>query len=189
MRNLRTFRSLCGQEVLENVLLTTTQWSNVNQAEAERRENRLHDQDFWGGLMGKGATLERFHGTRDSGLELIHKLMSKTPKRLDIQDQIVEQDMTLPETNAGQCVNEELIAQEKKFKEELESLENQLREAIGQRDDEIRALMDEQAKIQKRLEMAIAGMKLLAELHTREGKGTKQGRERRKRGIHMMGFD
>ena len=172
MRNLRMFQSLCGQEALSNVLLTTTQWSNVNPAEAELRETRLRNQDFWGALIDKGATLRRFNGTRESGLELIHKLMPNTRKPLDIQDQIVEQNMILLQTKAGKCVNEELIALEKKFKETMESLEKQFREIIKAKDDEIkvirdemRALKKEQAKDEDKLEKAEVGMGALAELH------------------------
>jgi len=178
------FQSLCGQKVLENVLLTTTQWSNVNPAEGQAREDSLRDEGLWGGLIRKGATLQKFHGTKESGLSLIHKLMSNTRKPLDIQDQIVEQRMTLLETNAGKCINEELIAREKKFKQKVESLEKQFREVIKAKDDEIkamgdemRALMDEKAKAQKELQKAVAGMELLKELHVAEVK-KREARER-----------
>ena len=83
MVNLRMFQSLCGQKVLENVLLTTTQWSKVDPAEGQAREDSLRDEGLWGGLIDRGATLQRFHGTRESGLELVHKLMSNTQKPLD----------------------------------------------------------------------------------------------------------
>ncbi|PUU74173.1 hypothetical protein B9Z19DRAFT_1001545 [Tuber borchii] len=184
LKNLRMFRNLCGQKVLGNVFLTTTQWSNVNLREAELRENRLRSQDFWGGLIGKGATLQRFHGTRESGLELIHKLMSNIPKPLDIQDQIVKQNMTLLETSAGKCINEELIAQEKRHKEEVESLEKERQEAINAKDDEMnKILAEEQAKVQKKLEKAAAEKKLLAELHAAEVR--KREEEERKRQEEM----
>ena len=177
MKNLRMFKNLCGEEALKNVLLTTTQWANVNPADGQAREDNLRDEGLWGGLISRGATLQKFHGTRESGLELIHKLMSNTPKPLDIQDQIVEKRMTLFETDAGKCINEELIAQEKKFKEEVESLEKQLQEAMKTVSDEIRVLVEEQARAQKELEKAVAGMKLLAELHAAEVK-KREARER-----------
>ena len=169
LKNLRMFQSLCGQKVLGNVLLTTTQWSKVDPAEAALRENRLRNQDFWGGLIDKGATLQRFYGTRESGLQLIHKLMSNTPTSLDIQDQIVERNMTLLETDAGKHINEELIAQEKKHKEEVESLEKERQAAIKAKDDEMNEILAaEQAKAQKKLEEAVAEKKMLAELHAAE---------------------
>ena len=177
------FQGLCGQEVLRNVLLTTTQWLNVNPAEGRACGDNLQDESLWGGLIGMGATLERFYGTRESGFELISKLMPNIPKPLHIQDQIVRQHMTLLETNAGQCVGEELIALEKKFKK-MESLEKQLREAIKAKDDEIkamgdevRALKEEQAKAEDKPEKSEAGMGVLAELHA-AGVKKREARER-----------
>ncbi|CUS06775.1 unnamed protein product [Tuber aestivum] len=177
LRNLRMFWSLCGQEFLSNVLLTTTQWSNVDLGEGGLRENSLRNWDFWGGLIDKGATLQRFDGTRESGLELIRRLMPKERRPLNIQGQIVEQNRTLLETAAGQCINEELIAQEKRHKEEIESLERERRGAISERDNEIREILAaEQARFRKNLEKVSAEKKLLAELHEAEGERHK-GRE------------
>ena len=184
------FQSLCGQEVLENVLLTTTQWSNVDQAGGQTRENNLRDQNLWGGLIDKGATLQRFYGDKQSGLELIHKLMSTTRKPLDIQDEIVKKNLTLPETNAGKLINQELVAQEKKFKEKVESLEKAVREAIKAKDDEMNQILAvEQAMAREKLENAAAEMKLLEGLHAaevekRKAKGRKGqvGRRERDRG-------
>ena len=122
------FKSLCGEEVLENVLLTTTQWSNVDPAEGQDREDNLREPNLWGGLIGKGATLQRFKGTRESGLELINKLVSKTRKPLRIQDQIVRQQMTLYETDVGKFLNKGPAS---RTREELEPPERQLREALG----------------------------------------------------------
>ncbi|RPA99843.1 hypothetical protein L873DRAFT_1737537 [Choiromyces venosus 120613-1] len=180
LKNLRMFQKLCGPGALQNVLLTTTQWANVNPADGEFRENRLRNEDFWGGLIGKGATLQRFDGTRESGLELIHKLMSNTPKALDIQGQIVDQHMSILETDAGKTINEELIAREKKYKEELESLERERQEAIRAKDDEMKEILaQEQAKAQKNLEKAAAEKKMLAELHAAEI----EKRERREKAV------
>jgi len=169
MRNLRMFQSLCGQEVLENVLLTTTQWSNVDPAEGQAREDNLRDEGLWGGLISRGATVRRFHGTRESGLELIHELMSHKPKHLRIQDQIVRQQMTLPQTDAGKSLNEGLATQQTRYRKELESLEKLCREAIRAKDGEMnRVLMTEQAKTRERLEKAVAEMRLFERLHAAE---------------------
>ncbi|KAG0641243.1 P-loop containing nucleoside triphosphate hydrolase protein [Tuber brumale] len=168
VRNLRMFRNLCGQEVLKNVLLTTTQWSNVDPAEGEYRESNLRNGDFWGGLVDKGATIQRFHGTRESGLELIRGLMSKERKPLGIQVQIVNQNMSLPETDAGKYIKEELIVQEKKHKEEMESLKRACEEAIKAMADEITELRAAAEKVQKKYEKVLAEKRLLAELHAAE---------------------
>jgi len=168
MKNLRLFQSLCGQEALENVLLTTTQWPRANWPEAEFRENTLRDREFWGELIEKGATLQRFSGTRESGLELIHRLMSNEQKPLRIQDQIVKQHMALLETDAGKYINEELAAQEKRYKEELESLMRERQEAIKAKDEMKETLAVEQEEARKKLEGAVADKRLLEGLYAEE---------------------
>ena len=167
IKNLRTLQSLCGQEALENVLLTTTQWSRVNWVEGEFRENRLRVRELWGGLIEKGATLQRFTDTRESGLELIHRLMLNKPKPLHIQNQMVKEQMTLLETDAGKCINEVLVAQ-KKHKEELESLVRERQEAIKAKDEMKETLAAEQAKAREKLEEAAAERRLLEELYAEE---------------------
>ena len=168
LKNLRMFQSLCGQEALENVFLTTTQWSRANWAEGEFRENRLRNSEFWGGLIEKGATLQRFSGTRESGLELIYRLMSNKQKPLHIQDQIVKQHMTLLETDAGKCINTALAAQENKYKEELESLVRERQEAIKAKDEMKEILAAEQSKAWEKLEEAVAERRLLEGLYAEE---------------------
>ncbi|PUU81471.1 hypothetical protein B9Z19DRAFT_1122095 [Tuber borchii] len=171
LKNLRTLQGLCGQEALENVLLTTTQWSRVNWVEGEFRENRLRIREFWGGFIEKGATLQRFAGTRASGLELIHRLMLNKRKPLHIQNQMVKQHMTLLETDAGKCINELLVEQKKKHKEEVESLSLEHQEAIKAKEDQMNeTLAAEQAKTQKKLEEAVTEKELLAESHAAEVK-------------------
>ena len=163
LKNLRMLQSLCGQEALENVLLTTTQWSRVNWIEGEFRENRLRNREFWGGLIEKGAALQRFAGTRESGLELIHRLMLNKPKPLHIQYQMVKQHMTLLETDAGKCINEVLVGQKKKHKEEVESLEKGCQESIKAKEDEMNEILAvERSKVQEKLEEAAAEKELLA---------------------------
>ena len=159
------FQNLCGKEALENVFLTTTQWSNVDQDKGQVREDDLQENSLWGGLIGKGATLQRFHGTRESGFELIHKLMSNTQLPLNIQEQIVKQNMTLLETNAGKCINRELTARGKKLREKVDSLGNRRDDAMRTTDCDMENLRKEQAMAMEMLKGTEAGVKFLIELH------------------------
>ncbi|KAG0134446.1 P-loop containing nucleoside triphosphate hydrolase protein, partial [Tuber indicum] len=182
VKNLRMFQKLCGHGALRNVFLTTTQWSNViDPADGQIRESALcEERNFWGILLEKGASLQRFHGTRESGLELINKLMLNQPAALDIQDQIVTQNRTVVETDAGRWINAELIEQEKRYKEEIEALERERQAAINEKDDEMKALLaEEQAKAQEKLEKAAAEQKLLAEMHAEEMRKREEREERR----------
>ena len=176
MGNLKMFRSLCGQEALKNVLLTTTQWSSVKPADGEHREDSLKEDGFWGGLISKGATLQRFTGDRESGLELIRKLIPKTPERLEIQDEIVERKMNLADTDAGRCLNEELIALVEKLKGELESVKRECRVAMEEKEREVN----------EKLEKAEHERKKLAELHEKEVNRLKEEEEKNLKEIRRL---
>ena len=106
MEYLRVLRKLCGPRALQNVLLTTTQWSKVHRVKEASYEKGLQDCNYWKEFVTKGASIERFLGTRESGFELIHKLMNKEPKPLLIQDQMVEKNVTLSETDAGRFIKD-----------------------------------------------------------------------------------
>ena len=134
------FESLCGQELLDTVFLTTTQWSGVDPAEGQAREDSFRDEVLWSTLIGKGATVQRFNGTRESGLDLIQKLMSNTRKALHIQHQIVRQHMAPPETDAEKNLDKQLAGIEKRLKHQQESLEKRHQEALGAKDAELNQL-------------------------------------------------
>ena len=117
LRDLGIFHKLCGSGTLRNVLLVTTQWSDVHPAAAECREETLRHGNFWGGLISEGASLERFMGTRESGLELIHKLIGKDTKFPDNQNRLGQKDVTPIKTKLGKLISGELIARQKEFEE------------------------------------------------------------------------
>ena len=165
VKYVKMFQRLCGPNALQNVLLTTTRWSKVDQEEGERHEGELRNGNFWGGLITEGAAVARFMGSRESGLELIDKLMGNKPKPLDIQDQMVEKRMAMAQTNAGRFMNEQLISLQKKFQKGLENLESEFRKAVKEKDDLLQEILAEQrAQSQRRLEEAAAEKKFLADL-------------------------
>ncbi|KAA8893581.1 P-loop containing nucleoside triphosphate hydrolase protein [Sphaerosporella brunnea] len=181
LKNLRMFKSLCGEDALHNVLLTTTQWSRVDPREGEARELELKTKkEFWKPLLDRGATLARFYGDRGSGLELIHKLMAREPKVLDIQEQIVDKKMDLIDTSAGQTINEELIRLQKKYAEELKSTKQELQAALESKDEELKEMLAEQQdREERRLAKIEAERKELLAKHETEIK--KRDEEMRKR--------
>lgn len=190
LKTLSIFQRLCGSSALQNVLLTTTQWSNIDHLVGLQREEDLQNWDCWG-LISQGASLERFTGTRESGLELIYKLMKREPKRLHIQDQIVEEGMALVETDAGKFINDELISLQNKYEKNLETLERERRNAETEKEDEIeKTLAQVQAKAREKLEKATAERELLASLSEAEirkraeaGKKREEEKEKNERAV------
>jgi len=162
------------------VLLTTTQWSNVDPTEGVHREDNLQDESLWGHLIFRGASLERFTGTRESGLELIHKLMGKKPKPLPIQDQTAEKGMAPAETDAGRLLGEELLSLQKKREKFKRPERNQ--KAVKEKDDKMRR--SQSARVGKGSgetgKKDTVERKLLADVHVEETKPLEEA-ERKER--------
>ncbi|PUU76907.1 P-loop containing nucleoside triphosphate hydrolase protein [Tuber borchii] len=165
VKYVKMFQKLCGPDALKNVLLTTTRWSDVTQEQGESREGDLQGGDFWGGLITEGAAVARFMGTRESGLELLDKLMGNEPKPLDIQDQMAEKNMAMAETEVGKFMNGELDSLQKKYSKALKDLKKQHQKAIKQKDDLFEGILaEERAQTRRKLEEAAAQKKLLENL-------------------------
>jgi len=140
IKYVKMFKRLCGPDAPKNVLLTTTQWSSANPAQGESRERELRDGSFWGGLIAEGASVARFMGTRESGLELIDWCMRNEP---------------IAQTNVGKSINEEFVSLRQKSQKEAEHFETEIRKAIAEGDYGLMiTLQQEQTNAQKRLMQA-----------------------------------
>jgi len=153
LHNLHMFRKLCGDGAMRNVLLTTTQWSNVSEAVGTRREAELlSNGNFWGELVANGARMKRYGGDRDSGLALIASLMKNNKVPLRIQHELVDQRMELQQTTAGEAINEDLIRMQKKHEEDMRAVKEELREALKDKDKEqLEILEKERQKLKNKL--------------------------------------
>lgn len=153
LRNLKMFRELCGSEPLKNVMLITTFWGRVDQSTAERREEELRTTpEFWGGMLRRGSKMGRFHDTQKSALAIIDTFLNKDPITLQIQKELVDESKPLIETGAGQAVNEELLRLEMKHKKEQEKIQQEMHDALRERDKELHGILKEQQyKLDKEL--------------------------------------
>ena len=130
MKNLRTFKKLCGPEFLSKVVLATTFWSVVSQATGNAREEQLKTDDkFWGSMIKNGSNVFRHDKRQESATEIVEYLASlrstngqRTPA-LAIQEQMVDEGKTLDETGAGMEVESQLIAQKKMYEQKLAKYE------------------------------------------------------------------
>lgn len=71
MENLRLFSSLCGQQVMPNVVIVTTMWSDVPGEVGTKREEDLK-RDVWTDMM-PGCRIERFKDTCKSTWDIIDR--------------------------------------------------------------------------------------------------------------------
>jgi len=167
IKYVKMFKRLCGPDAPKNVLLTTAQWSSINPAQGESRERELRDGGFWGGLIAEGASVARFMGTRESGLELIDRCMRNKP---------------MAQTNLEKSINEEFISLQQKYQEEAGHLETEIHKAIGEGDYVLmNILLQEQRKAQERLikaappRMAFLALSVIASGQSGEVQGDRPG--------------
>lgn len=122
-KNLDMFNKICGQNALKNVVLTTTKWAAITEDMGERRERQLADT-YWKEMIRHGSTMARFKGTQASGWEIIGGILSK--RVVDfvlIQEELVELQRLIPQTEAGQTLRytlQELLKQQQELARELE---------------------------------------------------------------------
>ncbi|OCK73986.1 hypothetical protein K432DRAFT_250303, partial [Lepidopterella palustris CBS 459.81] len=150
LRNLKMFRELCGPKPLNNVILATTFWGEVNKELAVKREAELETtSEFWGDMIARGSTMKRLKDRR-TALEIIELLVGKAPVTLQIQDELVK-GKKLVETEAGKIVNEELMRLETTHKRELEKIQQELQE-VRDHDEELQQILEaQQRKLDKEL--------------------------------------
>jgi len=138
-RNLVMFKKLCGEKAYQSVVLVTSMWGKVSDAEGQDRERQLIETDnFWGLMCKKGSRVFRYHNSRESAIELVGYILSlHMTVTLDIQDEIVNNGREIDETSAAHELNAEIIRERKKHVAELATMKQQMEEAMTQRDEEL----------------------------------------------------
>jgi hypothetical protein len=70
-KNLRIFKSVCGEGDMQNVVVVMTMWNRLGDCqEGERREIELK-QCYWGDMMAEGCMVKRFQDTYQSAWDII----------------------------------------------------------------------------------------------------------------------
>ncbi|RYP84091.1 hypothetical protein DL770_005263 [Monosporascus sp. CRB-9-2] len=112
-KNLFMFKKLCGTEVLQNVLLVSTMWENVEESDGIRRESELtNTPEFWGVMVQNGAEV------------------------MSIQKEMVHENKRLDETEAGMELETEFRKEREKFKKDLAEAQEMMKQALEARDQE-----------------------------------------------------
>ncbi|KAF8860698.1 hypothetical protein BDZ45DRAFT_551253, partial [Acephala macrosclerotiorum] len=161
LRNLRMFNKLCGEDNLGSVVLATTHWSNLKtgaRIDEETGEARLKEligtKDFWGGMVDRGSQVVKHDGTESSALDIVLNIVGRKNRViLDIQRQLIDQSLDLNETDAAQALQSELIAERKRFEQQLRNLKEEMQEAIDENDLRAqREIKKEQAKAEAEIQ-------------------------------------
>lgn len=140
-RNLRMFQQLCGTKNLGSVILATTHWSDKEgkrypEDEGQRKVKQLIEtEEFWGGMVARGSRVERHDGTKESARNIISNLVDRKIRVvLDIQKQLVDQNKSLEDTDAGQALQSELIKERKISEAKLADLKLDMESALQEKD-------------------------------------------------------
>lgn len=122
VKTFEIFKKICGQNALNNVLLITSRWTEVDPATGADRERQLKEK-FWAYMFGHGSNISRFHGDRPSAVGLVSQLLQKETVVLQIQRELVDEGKQLDDTAAGAYVSNNLDKLKQQYQEELASLE------------------------------------------------------------------
>lgn len=142
MKNLFMFKKLCGQDALKNVVLVTTMWELVNERTGKARQMELETtEDFWGCMLQKGSRIEQHMNTPESAHRIVQLFMAdkshpSSPLLLAIQDEMVNNNKDLDETEAGKGLEGVLAKERERFRQQLEQARQDMKEAIDMRDKE-----------------------------------------------------
>jgi hypothetical protein len=117
-RNLMMFKKLCGAGAFKSVVLATTMWSKVDNAEGAERERQLTEKaEFWGAMHKRGSRVFRYNNTVDSARDIVDHILSlEKTVMLDIQDELVNKNMEIQDTSAAVELNAEIIRERKKHR-------------------------------------------------------------------------
>jgi hypothetical protein len=87
MKNIRLFRSICGEQAMPNVVIVTTMWSKVGREDGINREDELK-KEVWREMLEDGCKIERFEDTRESAWRIVSNIIKNPGASLLIQDEM-----------------------------------------------------------------------------------------------------
>ena len=153
LRNLTTFKKLCGENAFQYIKLATTMWKNLNgpnlsyDTGVAREKELTSRKDWWGLMCERGSSVVRHDGTKECALEMIEDLIQRRaqggPVLLEIQKEMVDDKKSLEDTAAGQEVEKELTLAKKKFEELRQETGREVNAAANKFD---KAVIDETKK-------------------------------------------
>lgn len=140
-KNLDMFRKLTGEKNLQNVILATSMWDNVTEAEGIKREDELKGK-YWKLLLAAGAKTYRHDGTPGSARQIASKLLGNTPFYLQLQEEMGKDNKALRDTAAGREIMHELLLLKQEHQRELADMESMMKNSAQESQGLIEALRE-----------------------------------------------
>jgi len=166
-RNFNMLNKLCGPDFMENVVITTTRWNEVDYSVGCARERELQTKDiFFKPALEENARYIRHDNGIHSARDIVRYILHKPPRALLIQVEMIEQRKAVSETSAGKELQNEFSAQMEKQAEEMHELKKQMDLALKERDEEAqRELHDELDQKRSLLAHLKAQMKEMSQIY------------------------
>jgi hypothetical protein len=150
-RNFKMFRKLCGDTTLQNVVIVTNMWGEVEPQLGDEREAELMNEDiFFKPVLDKGAQVARHGNTVSSAKDIVRLILGNHPLPLRIQEELVDEHKDISETGAGEELNREINAQIKRHQEEMRILREEMEQAMKDHDEETRRELEIEAEKMQR---------------------------------------
>ena len=122
-------------------------WGDVNPELGEAREAELKaDDDFFKPALDEGAKITRHDNSSPSAERIIRLLLDQESLPLCIQRELVDEKKEITDTSAGQELNRDLNEQMEKHKREIQELRNEIKQAIGDKDEKSRRELENQVR-------------------------------------------
>ena len=126
-------QKICGPDSLANVVIVTTMWDMVTPEEGLRREQELRSSDsMFKFLLDGGANMMRHDGTHKSAADVVKYLLGKSTTTIQIVREIVHENKALEDTAAATELRKDIHALLMKHKNEMKSLDADLKGSIMQ---------------------------------------------------------
>jgi len=173
MTNLRMFKDIIGMDKMANVRLVTTKWSLQPRDKLEAHEKDLAtEQKFWKPLLGHGASIVRFADSWQSAMEILRPLVTGQPFIPLLLKERVFDGLSIPQTQAGQVVNDNVAEAIKAGEKQVKELDDEWRQAMRDKQDDWAAeLLKEKQEHQAELEKAMEERRRLQELNSQRSRG------------------
>ncbi|KAH8903541.1 hypothetical protein BR93DRAFT_884954 [Coniochaeta sp. PMI_546] len=168
LKNLAMFRKLCGTSSLANVVFLTTKWDMVSNSDGERREAQLIS-DHLKLELTSGARTARHDNTRESAVDALRMVLGHEGVALQLQKQLVDEGMSLRDTDAGAAIAQDLDAMRVEHVETIHELGEEIQNATAEENEELKNVLAERlAKVEELLQKVQADKALLEMDRARE---------------------
>lgn len=142
LKSIRILQNLCGADAFDRVVLATNMWSVLDSMEGGheiglQRCEELKHAEFWGEMIQKKSIMKEHDGSEVSALSIISELVDREGGAvLNIQRQMVDQNLSLEETDAGRYLQKDLIETRQRYEKEIAELKRNIEQAIAEQDAE-----------------------------------------------------